>query len=117
VKCMVTGFWPWDLDAWNTSSMKQYRSSSIPITWTGKKVSLWASHGSISCKPWKNASPSLRKSDFTWIWPSLSPCQDPSTLFLWDQPRISPFQGQPICLAPTSTLLLVQYTTLPFIYC
>jgi len=76
--------WPWGPDAWNW-----YKLMSIPTTWTEKKVSPLASHGSLSCKPWKNErrSPFLRKSDILLILTILESA-----------------------LVRTSSLLLVHYT-------
>jgi hypothetical protein len=41
-------------DAWNTSSEKWKRLSSMLITQTGNKFSPWPSHWSRWIKPWKN---------------------------------------------------------------
>jgi len=46
--------WPRKLETWYISLGKQQKLGSILTTWTGKKVSPWGGHGSLSFKPKRN---------------------------------------------------------------
>jgi hypothetical protein len=87
----------WTLD---TCTQGSNRDELDLITWTGKKVSLWASYKICCCSPGGMKEVPLFNKWLTFDFNHPKPTLH--TLHLWDQPSNIPFHGKP---TPPSTML------------